>query len=78
MKSETDKRINPHNGGSFDDFLIDEGIFVEVDGKALQRALAERDALTRHTARAERGDAKTGLKLLDKLDRHFSKDTDRK
>ena len=36
-------------------------------------ALAQHDALTRYTARAERGDAKTGLKLLNKLDRHFSK-----
>ena len=36
-------------------------------------ALAQHDALTRYTARAERGDAKNGLKLLDKLDRHFSK-----
>ena len=40
-------------------------------------ALAQHDALTRYKARVERGDAKTGLKLLDKLDRHFSKGTDR-
>ena len=36
-------------------------------------ALAQHDALTPYTARTERGDANTGLKLLDKLDRHFSK-----
>ena len=76
--TKTDTRTNPHNGGSFDDFLKNEGIFDEVHEKAHQRALGEHDALTRHTARAERGDAKVGLKLLDKLDRHFSKDADRR
>ena len=40
-------------------------------------ALAQHDALTRYAARAERGDAKTGLTLLGKLDLHFSKVTDR-
>ena len=40
-------------------------------------ALAQHDALTRYASRAERGDAKTGLKLLGKLDLHFSKVTDR-
>ena len=40
-------------------------------------ALAQHDALTRYAARAGRGDAKTGLKLLGKLDLHFSKVTDR-
>lgn len=39
-------------------------------------ALSQHDALTRYLARAKRGDAKTGLKLLDKLDRHVSNDTD--
>ena len=78
MKSVTEKRTNPCDGGSFDDLLRGEGIFDEVDGKALQRALAEHDAPTRYIVRAERGDAKTGLKLLDKLGRQFSKATDRK
>lgn len=32
---------NPHTGSSFDDFLKDEGIFEEVQAKALKRALAE-------------------------------------
>ncbi len=32
---------NPHIGSNFDDFLKDEGIFEEVQAKALKRALAE-------------------------------------
>lgn len=32
---------NPHTGSNFDDFLKDEGIFDEVQAKALKRALAE-------------------------------------
>jgi hypothetical protein len=32
---------NPHTGSRFDDFLKDEGIFDEVQAKALKRALAE-------------------------------------
>ena len=32
---------NPHTGSNFDDFLKDEGIFEEVQAKALKRALAE-------------------------------------
>ena len=32
---------NPHIGGDFDDFLKGEGIFEEVQAKALKRALAE-------------------------------------
>lgn len=32
---------NQHRGGSFDGFLKDEGIFKEVQAKALKRALAE-------------------------------------
>ena len=39
-------------------------------------ALAQHDALTRYTARAERGDATVDLKLLDKMDRHVSKGTE--
>ena len=35
-------------------------------------ALAQHDAFTRYTARVERGSAKVGLKLLDKLDKHFA------
>lgn len=32
---------NPHTGSDFDDFLKEEGIFEEVQAKALKRALAE-------------------------------------
>ena len=32
---------NPHTGSRFDDFLKEEGIFDEVQAKALKRALAE-------------------------------------
>ena len=32
---------NPHVGSSFDDFLKDEGMFEEVQAKALTRTLAE-------------------------------------
>ena len=32
---------NRHRGSSFDDFLKEEGIFKEVQAKALKRALAE-------------------------------------
>jgi hypothetical protein len=32
---------NPHTGSRFDDFLKDEGIFDEVQARALKRALTE-------------------------------------
>ena len=32
---------NPHSGSSFDAFLKEEGMFEEVQAKALKRALAE-------------------------------------
>lgn len=32
---------NPHTGSRFDDFLQEEGIYDEVQAKALKRALAE-------------------------------------
>lgn len=32
---------NPHTGSSFDEYLVEEGIFEEVQAKALKRALAE-------------------------------------
>ena len=32
---------NVHTGSSFDDFLKDEGVFEEVQARALKRALAE-------------------------------------
>ena len=32
---------NPHAGSNFDDFLKDDGMFEEVQAKALKRALSE-------------------------------------
>jgi hypothetical protein len=34
-------KSNPHTGSRFDDFLKEEGIFDEVQARALKRALAE-------------------------------------
>lgn len=34
-------KANPHTGGNFDDFLKEDGIFEEVQARALKRALAE-------------------------------------
>ena len=34
-------KVNPHTGSSFDDFLKEEGIYEEVQARALKRALAE-------------------------------------
>ena len=34
-------RTNPHTASRFDDFLKDEGIFDEVQARALKRALTE-------------------------------------
>lgn len=34
-------KSNPHTGSRFDDFLKDEGIFDEVQARALKRALTE-------------------------------------
>jgi DNA-binding Xre family transcriptional regulator len=35
-------RKNPHAGGNFDDFLKEDGIFEEVEARALKRAFALR------------------------------------
>ncbi len=34
-------KANPHHGSNFDDFLREDGIFEEVQARALKRALAE-------------------------------------
>ena len=39
--AKTEKRSNPHTDSSFDTFLKGEGIFDQVNAKALKRALAE-------------------------------------
>ena len=45
-------RRNPHIGTTFDDFLKDEGIFEEVQAKALKWALAEQIEEIMHSANA--------------------------
>ena len=35
------KKPNPHTGSDFDEFLVEEGLFEEVQARALKRALAE-------------------------------------
>ena len=39
--AKTNPKVNPHTGGSFDDFLKEDGIFEEVQARALKRALSE-------------------------------------
>jgi antitoxin HicB len=34
-------KLNPHAGSKFDDFLKEDGIYEEVQARALKRALAE-------------------------------------
>ncbi len=34
-------KANPHTGSNFDDFLKEDGIFEQVQARALKRALAE-------------------------------------
>ena len=34
-------KVNPHAGSSFDDFLKEDGIYEEVQARALKRALAK-------------------------------------
>ena len=34
-------KVNPHTGSSFEDFLKEDGIYEEVQARALKRALAE-------------------------------------
>ncbi len=38
--SKRKKSTNPHIGGSFDDFLKEEGIFEDVQSTAIKRVLA--------------------------------------
>jgi predicted XRE-type DNA-binding protein len=39
--AKTSPRTNPHAGSSFDDFLQEDGIFEEVQARAIKRVLAE-------------------------------------
>lgn len=40
-KLQKNQTTNVHRGSNFDDFLKEEGIFEEVQARALKRALAE-------------------------------------
>jgi len=61
---------NPHTGSRFDDFLKEEGIFAEVQAKALKRALAEQLEESMHTARLTKLDmAKRMSTSRSQLDR---------
>lgn len=42
---------NPHTGSDFDDFLKEEGVYEEVQAKALKRVLAEQIEGSMQTAR---------------------------
>ena len=44
-------KSNPHSGTGFDDFLKEEGIFEEVQAKALKRALSEQLEEGMHAAK---------------------------
>jgi hypothetical protein len=35
------RKVNQHVGSNFDDFLIDEGLYEEVQARALKRVLVE-------------------------------------
>ena len=42
---------NPHTGSDFDDFLKEEGVYEEVQAKALKRVLAEQIEGSMQTAK---------------------------
>jgi antitoxin HicB len=55
------KKPNPHSGGNFDDFLQQEGIFEEVQAKALKRVVAEQIEDSMQTAKL------TKMAMADKM-----------
>jgi antitoxin HicB len=61
---------NPRTGSRFDDFLKEEGIFAEVQAKALKRALAEQLEESMHAAKLTKLDmAKKMATSRSQLDR---------
>ena len=54
-------KSNPHSGTSFDAFLKEEGIFMEVNAKAVKRALTEQ--LEEGTQAARLRDIKMARKM---------------
>jgi antitoxin HicB len=55
------KKPNPHSGSNFDDFLKEEGIFEEVQAKALKRVVAEQIEDSMQTAKL------TKMAMADKM-----------
>ncbi len=55
------KKTNPHSGSNFDDFLKEEGIFEEVQAKALKRVVAEQIEDSMQTAKL------TKMAMADKM-----------
>ncbi|MDP1682844.1 MAG: Fis family transcriptional regulator [Burkholderiales bacterium] len=53
---------NPHTGSDFDDFLKEEGVYEEVQAKALKRALSEQLGDSMQVARL------TKLAMAKKMD----------
>ena len=61
---------NPHTGSRFDDLLKEEGIFEEVQAKALKRALSEQLEESMHAAKLTKLDmAKKMATSRSQLDR---------
>lgn len=55
------KKPNPHSGSNFDDFLKEEGIFEDVQAKALKRVVAEKIADSMQSAKL------TKMAMADKM-----------
>ena len=55
------KKTNPHSGSNFDDFLKEEGIFEDVQAKALKRVVAEKIADSMQSAKL------TKMAMADKM-----------
>lgn len=63
-------KTNPHAGSSFDDFLKEDGIFEEVQARALKRALAEQlDDAMQHIKLNKAGMAQRMATSRSQLDR---------
>ena len=63
-------RNNLHTGSRFDDFLKEEGIYEEVQAKAIKRVLAEQLEESMHTAKLSKLDmAKKMATSRSQLDR---------
>ena len=66
---------NPHTGSKFDDFLKEEGIFEEVQARALKRALSEQLEDSMQTAKLTKIDmAKRMATSRSQLDRVLDPD----